>query len=158
MQLAADAVLNSRADDEDQDLEDDSETTIKAMEDLYEAQRMYSYAVKGREPPTKGKAVSKSAKGKAVIATPVPSVPVIARPPFSSPALELGGLKAALLKHAKAMIGLETVRTKRLKTAAEAFHVSFSKALDEYQTGLDEYLACTKSAVGGCPSFFPGAC
>ena len=146
VQLAADTVLDSRADNEEQDLEDDSEATIKAMSDLHQLQRILSVAICGKKAPGKGKAAK--SKGKGVDSVGIPSSPAADQASSSRAAPGSGGPKAALLRHTEAMVKLETIRTEKLKAAGDTFYASFSTAIKEYQTGLDEYLALTMSAVG----------
>jgi hypothetical protein len=122
LQLAADALLNCWADDEDAGLAADSEATVQAISALHAAQRVYSNATKAKDAPTpkKKKGAAKPAKDKGVAR---PSE-VVAR--------NADDPRQALLHHAKSLVELGKAKTEGLKAATQVFHASVDKVLDAY--------------------------
>ena len=116
------------------------------MSDLHQLQYILSIAICSKKAPGKGKAAK--SKGKGVDSKGIPSSPAADQASSSHTAPGSGGPKAALLHYTEAIVKLETIRTEKLKATGDIFYASFSMAIKEYQTVLDEYLALTISAVG----------
>lgn len=140
LQLAADALLNCWADDEDANLNADSAATTQAIADLREAQRRYSNAVTGKEPAAKKKKdAAKPAKDKGVAG------------PSKAVARNVDDPRQALLHHAESLVELGKAKTEGLKAAARVFHTSVDKVLDDHQSGLEDYVNTLKFLVGTLP-------
>ncbi|KFZ17223.1 hypothetical protein V502_04682 [Pseudogymnoascus sp. VKM F-4520 (FW-2644)] len=116
LQRAADAVLDSRADDEDAELEADSVATLQALAVLRVAQRSFSNAVQGKEESAakaKGatKAATKVSKGKA------PAGPSKDKGPADVVMRDVDDPRQALLHHAETLVELGKAKTEGLKAA-----------------------------------------
>ncbi|OBT38710.1 hypothetical protein VE00_11150 [Pseudogymnoascus sp. WSF 3629] len=147
MMVAADVVLNSRANDEDASLVVDSRATLDLVASLLVTQRDFTNAVM---PPTpwgkgrnKGKRVATSTPPS--IDEPVPLVEVSADEGYVAKDLAaadpvVGGPivhnasdpRQALLHHVETLVELEQACTKGLKEAAKAFHASVEGVLSAY--------------------------
>ncbi|OBT38496.1 hypothetical protein VE00_11192 [Pseudogymnoascus sp. WSF 3629] len=149
LQLTADAVLDSRADDEDAGLDEDSPTTLNFLADLLVAQRELTTAVKGKElatPKTKG---ASRTKGKGAVAPSSVVDPAIPLAEMGGPIVrDVGDPRQALLHHVEALAELDRVRTKGLKDAAKVFHASVEEVLGAYQAGLDSHVDTLKFLLG----------
>lgn len=149
--------MNSRADDEDAGLDEDSPTTLNFLADLLVAQRELTTAVKGKEPATpKTKGASRT-KGKGAVAPSSVVDPAVPLAEVGGPIVrDVGDPRQALLHHVEALAELDRVRTKGLKDAAKVFHASVEEVLGAYQAGLDSHVDTLKFLVGLWPPFFLG--
>lgn len=146
LQSAADAVLDSRADDEDAELEADSAATLQALAVLRVAQRSFSNAVQGKEDSAaKAKGAAKASKGKG------PAGPSKAKGPADVAMRDVDDPRQALLHHVETLVGLGKAKTEGLKAATREFHASVGQVLDTYQSGLEGYVNDLKFLVGTLP-------
>ncbi|OBT50781.1 hypothetical protein VE04_09538 [Pseudogymnoascus sp. 24MN13] len=143
LQLAADALLDCWADDEDAGLDTDSAATTQAIADLREAQRVYSNAVTSREAAKK--------KKRAAAAAPSVAAPSVAGPSVAAPSVapkvvvrDMDDPRQALLHHAESLVELDKAKTEGLKAATQAFNASVAQVLDGYQSGLQAHVDALK--------------
>ncbi|OBT70569.1 hypothetical protein VF21_10435 [Pseudogymnoascus sp. 05NY08] len=149
LQLAADALLNCWADDEDANLAADSDATVQAISALHAAQRVYSYATKAKEATTpKKKGAAKVAKGKGVAG---PAEVEEAAGPSGVVSRNVDDPRQALLHHVESLAELGKAKAEGLKAATQAFHASINEALDVYQAGLEAHVNTMKFLVDGAP-------
>jgi hypothetical protein len=156
LQLTADAVLNSRADDEDAGLDEDSPTTLDFLADLLVAQREFTTAIKGKEPATPKTKGGSRAKGKGAVTPPLEVGPVasVEVPVADGPNVRnVDDPRQALLHHAEILAELDRARTEGLKAAADVYNASVEKVLGAYQAGLGAHVDALKFVVGMWSSF-----
>ncbi|KFZ19768.1 hypothetical protein V501_00501 [Pseudogymnoascus sp. VKM F-4519 (FW-2642)] len=140
LQLAADILLDSQADDDEAGLEDDSPATTQALKALAEAQRTFTNTVRAKESATpKGKGAAGPSKAKEVVATPSKSTgPTMVNVDYPC---------QALLHYVETLAILGKAKTEDLKAAAQVFNTSVTEVLDAFQSRLEDHVNTLKLLV-----------